>query len=71
VSVDRNVGQGVTEDEWRERRLDAEIASLGRPGMTAGELAPLLSEDLRQLYWRRKLDVYFAEQLREHPENDQ
>jgi hypothetical protein len=63
VSYDKDTGKGVTEGEWQNRRLDSEIAALGRPGMTAAELAPLLSEDLRSLYWRRKLDVYFAQEL--------
>lgn len=65
MSADRTTGQGMTHADHLNARLDNEIAELSRPGMTAGELAPLLSEDLRQMYWRRKLDVYFAQELGE------
>ena len=45
-----------------DEELDEARARLGKPGMTAGELAPLLPEHLRSLYWRRKLDAYFDAQ---------
>jgi hypothetical protein len=65
VSYDKDSGVGMTHMDHLNARLDNEIAVLGKPGMTAGELAPLLSEDLRSLYWRRKLNVYFAQELGE------
>jgi hypothetical protein len=40
--------------------LEAAKEQLGRPGMTAGEMATLLPEHLRSLYWRQKLDEYFT-----------
>ena len=48
-----------------DEELDEARERLGRPGMTAGELAPLLPEHLRSLYWRRKVDEFFAAELGE------
>jgi hypothetical protein len=35
---------------------------LGKPGMTAGEFAPLLPEHLRGPYWRMKIEEWFEQQ---------
>lgn len=66
MSVDRTpTWKERADDLAREMRLDVEIARLSRPGMPAAEMAELLPEDLRPLYWRRKLDAYFAQELGE------
>jgi hypothetical protein len=64
VSVDKTPGwQERADDLARAMRLDVEIARLSRPGRTNAELAELLPPDLRQVFWRRELDSYFAAEL--------
>jgi hypothetical protein len=59
----------MTDGPFRDREhmlnclLDAEIQAYRRPGMTAGQLAPLLSADeLRSVYWQRKIRELAAAQ---------
>jgi hypothetical protein len=54
----------MTDQPDEDARLDAEIARLSKPGMRGDELAELLPEDLRSLYWRHQLDAYFDRELR-------
>jgi hypothetical protein len=63
VSVDKDAGRGITEQEWVRRRLDSEVAAVKKPGMTNAEIAERISEDLRGLFWRRALNAYFAKEL--------
>jgi len=67
VSVDKDAGRGITEQEWVRRRLDEEVAAVKRSGMTNAEIAELISTDLRGLFWRRALNAYFAAELSDLP----
>ena len=64
MSLDRTpTWQERADDLARELCLKVETERLARPGMTAAEMAELLPEDLRSLYWRQKLDAYFGQEL--------
>jgi hypothetical protein len=63
VSVDKDAGKRTPEGGWLAARLREEVAAVKRPGMTSADIAARISEDLRPLFWRQQLDIYFDREL--------